>query len=207
MSIDSLRLTIRSAIAAIAKGLNQATGGRLTPDTVTTVGLVMHLPIGWFIATGRLELAALLLVIFGLFDVLDGELARLQKRASTWGMVYDAGTDRLKEVILFAGSTYYLATVGHQAHWAFVPALAGCLAIAVAYLKAKGEVVVVLKGKIKDHHAVNHYFSEWPIDFDVLMFIVILGLVVNQLLAAMALLAGLGIIAVVNLLYRIKKEL
>src|SRR5205085_12126990 len=91
--LDAVRDMVRAVMRTVARGLNRLTGGKLSPNAVTIVGLLAHLPIAYFIATGRLTLAAVLLVIFGLFDTLDGELARLQKRASNIGMFLDSATD------------------------------------------------------------------------------------------------------------------
>src|SRR5476651_1257012 len=107
---DTIRNLVRAQARIVAIFLDHATKGKLTPNMVTIAGLIAHIPIAWLIATGAHNLlAALLLVIFGLFDALDGELARTQKRASTSGMVLDASTDRMKETLLYIGVAYVLA--------------------------------------------------------------------------------------------------
>src|SRR5688572_773856 len=103
--IDAVRAGIRKVMHHVAVWLNRLTGGKLSPDLVTIVGLVMHIPIALLIGTGDHNiLAALLLVVFGLFDTLDGELARLQNRSSVRGMLLDASTDRMKETLLYVGA-------------------------------------------------------------------------------------------------------
>lgn len=77
--IDVIRARVRSFAYKIAKKLNVIFGGRISPNAITLIGLVMHVPIAWLIAQGNLTVAAILLVIFGSFDALDGALARLQK--------------------------------------------------------------------------------------------------------------------------------
>ncbi|HEX8350198.1 MAG TPA: CDP-alcohol phosphatidyltransferase family protein, partial [Hymenobacter sp.] len=91
--LDVLRSRTRAIMHVIAVGLNHATRGHVSPNAITIVGLLMHVPIAWLIAGGSNYWAAGLLVIFGLFDTLDGELARLQKSASSTGMLLDASTD------------------------------------------------------------------------------------------------------------------
>ena len=90
----------------MAKLIDKTTKGWVTPDMVTLFGFAMHLPIAWFIATGADLWAAGLLIVFGLFDTLDGELARLQQKASARGMLLDASTDRMKEVLLYTGGLW-----------------------------------------------------------------------------------------------------
>ncbi|MDQ5958686.1 MAG: CDP-alcohol phosphatidyltransferase family protein, partial [Patescibacteria group bacterium] len=64
-------------MSKIAGLLNKISGGKITPNGITWFGFFMHIPIAYFIATGNLIIAGVGLIIFGLFDTLDGELARL----------------------------------------------------------------------------------------------------------------------------------
>jgi len=112
--IDRIRTIVRTGMHHIARLLNTASDGRLHPDAVTIIGCVMHIPIAVLIAIGHYDLlAAVLLIIFGLFDTLDGELARLQKRSSPRGMLLDASTDRFKETMLYTGIALALANSPH----------------------------------------------------------------------------------------------
>lgn len=137
--IDSIRQFFRSNIRKLAKILDKLSKGRLTPDTVTWVSVLAHLPIAVLIGYGQLEWAAVLLVFFGLFDVLDGELARLQQVASPRGMVLDASTDRIKEVLIYSGAAYYISQTA-EAGWAWLAVAACGTTLTVSYIKAKGEV-------------------------------------------------------------------
>ena len=51
------------------------------------------------------------LVLFaGLFDMLDGQVARIGKMTSTFGALYDSVLDRYSELIMFLGICYYLVS-------------------------------------------------------------------------------------------------
>src|ERR1035438_8643972 len=121
-SLDPIRNFVRKIIRQFAKFLNKLSMGKLTPNMVTITGLLAHLPIGWLIATKHNDWAVVLLIVFGLFDTLDGELARLQKRETTQGMLLDAVTDRFKEVILYTAVGYNLVSTGkpYLAVWAIL---------------------------------------------------------------------------------------
>src|SRR5688572_18929654 len=95
--LEACRRLIRAPLRIIARWLNHVSGGRLSPNAVTLTSLAMHLPVTWLVASQKLLLAAILLVIFALFDALDGELARLQNRTSLSGMLLDSTADRMKE--------------------------------------------------------------------------------------------------------------
>src|SRR5688572_7719398 len=104
---------MRTGLRHVARWIDRVSGGRVSPSAVTIFGVLMHLPIAIMIARGRFLVAAILLFIFGLFDTLDGELARLQKKASPRGMLLDATTDRMKEVMLYSGAAYFFTTSGY----------------------------------------------------------------------------------------------
>lgn len=188
----------------LARGLNTITRGKLSPNTVTIVGLLMHLPIAILIASGYFIYAAVLLVIFGLFDTLDGELARLQKRASAAGMLLDASTDRMKEVLLYTGSAYALACLGyiHGAAWA----VAACGAsLCVSYVKAKGETAV--KDSHLSPHEINRLFQDGWGRFEIRMFTLIIGLLINQLFAVIIIITILSTLTALSRLIKISRKL
>lgn len=162
-----------------AKVLHKISGGRLHPDTVTIIGVLMHVPIAWLIATRHPLWAALLLVIFGLFDTLDGELARLQKRASAKGMLLDASTDRFKETLLYSGIAYFLAAGTHPEMAAWAAAACGA-SISVSYVKAKGESAVAASKTIA-HDTLNRMFKDGLLTFEMRMALLVVGLLTGTL--------------------------
>jgi phosphatidylglycerophosphate synthase len=173
--INAIKTQIRTGMRYIARVLNKLTGGKISPDGVTIFGTLMHFPIAYLIGTGHFVWAAILLVIFGLFDTLDGELARIQNRASVRGMLLDASTDRIKEAILYTGVGYILATGPHPGMAAWAAAAAG-LSVCVSFVKAKGEAAVASSKKEIPHHVLNHMFADGILTFEMRMFVLIVGL-------------------------------
>jgi len=188
----------------IAKGLNQISRGKVSPNFITLLGLFMHIPIALLIAKGYFGYGAIGLVVFGLFDTLDGELARLQNRASAAGMLLDASTDRMKEVMLYTGSAYALACMGrpHATAWA----VAACGAsICVSYIKAKGEMAI--KDTKLTPNQVNRLFQDGLGRFEVRMFVLVVGLLANQLLPALILITVLSTFTAFERLIKISRRL
>lgn len=186
--ITTVKEQIRAAIRVFARVLNTATQGRLSPDWVTIFGALMHVPIAVLIARGHLVLAGVLLVIFGLFDTLDGELARLQKRASNRGMLLDASTDRMKEVAVYTGVAYFLASGTHPkfAVWAVVACGAS---LCVSYIKAKGEAAVASGAQTIPHATLNRMFADGLWTFEIRMFLLAVGLLTSFLTWAIIIVA------------------
>lgn len=202
--LDLVRDLVRRVMRGVARSLNHLSGGRLSPNMVTLVGFLMHVPIALLIAKGYFGYAALLLVIFGLFDTLDGELARLQKKASAAGMLLDASTDRMKEVLLYTGAGYALACMGqaHAATWA----VAACGAsICVSYIKAKGETAVKDRGLTPNE--INRLFQDGLGRFEVRMALLVIGLIANQLVAVLVIITLLSTYTAFERLVKISKKL
>lgn len=205
--IDAVRTRIRSVVRLLAKQLNVLTRGHLHPDAVTIFGFVMHIPTAVLIALGSYNLlAAALLVIFGLFDTLDGELARLQKRESNRGGLLDAATDRMKEVLLYTGAAYVLAA-GQRPVLA-VWAVAACGAsLSVSYVKAKGEAIVASLGTAVPYAKLNYMFKDGLLTFEVRMVVLILGLITSRLTLSLIVIAVLSTMTALQRLVKISKAL
>ncbi len=204
--VDGPRQLVRAVMKRVANRLNDATHGSISPTAITVVGAAMHLPIALLIAANQLKLAGVLLIIFGLFDALDGELARLQQRASAAGMLLDATTDRIKEVVLYSGIAYLISN-GDQQTWAFMAVIACGASITVSYVKAKGEVALVSKQHDLSHHQINNYYKDGLVPFEIRMFVLVVGLLSGQILAATVLIAVLASYTVFERLISVGRKL
>lgn len=120
----------------------------ITPNFITTTGLVLNVVVaGIFIYAGLQDVSGDLsyvgwgggLILFaGLFDMMDGQVARIGKMSSTFGALYDSVLDRYSELVVFFGVCYYLVLQGYYlgSVIAFV-ALIGSLM--VSYVRARAE--------------------------------------------------------------------
>src|SRR5215467_13788222 len=120
----------------------------LTPNMVTTIGLVLNIGVAVIFIVGGEEgnrgdlsyigWAGLLVLIAGLFDMLDGQVARLGNMSSSFGALYDSVLDRYSELVMFLGICYYLV-----AHHYFMSSLIAFIALIgsmmVSYTRARAE--------------------------------------------------------------------
>lgn len=206
-AIDIVRTLIRRAIRPVAKSLHRVSGGRVTPNGVTIVSVVAHIPIAILIGMGTENIvSAGLLTFFGLFDTLDGELARLQGSTSAAGMLLDASADRIKEVILYCGIVFALASGPHPqlATWALVACGAS---LCVSYVKAKGEAAVATAGKHISYTDINRLFKDGLLTFELRMTVLIAGLLFGQLLWAVMVISVLATFTVLQRLTKISRAL
>src|SRR4030042_1346055 len=86
---------------------------RITPDTLTWIGLAINISAAWVIATGRLIIGGVLVLVGGLFDILDGALARFTNKTTVFGGLLDSTFDRLSEAALFIGLLILYAPDGN----------------------------------------------------------------------------------------------
>lgn len=84
----------------------------LTPLSISIIGLLITAVSGWVIAKEHLFWGGLIFLFGSAFDMLDGDLARLQGTVSRRGAFLDSCFDRLGEAFLFAGLTWYYAGQG-----------------------------------------------------------------------------------------------
>ena len=125
----------------------------VTPNMVTTIGLLGNLAAAAIIAYAgydaqnsgnpRFDLitwGGAVTILFSLFDMLDGQVARLGNMVSRFGALYDSVLDRYCELFTLGAISYYLIMTGHEvgALIAFV-ALVG--SIMVSYVRARAEGV------------------------------------------------------------------
>jgi CDP-diacylglycerol--glycerol-3-phosphate 3-phosphatidyltransferase len=120
----------------------------LTPNAVTTIGFVLNIGVAVIFIIGgetgnRGDLryigwAGGLILFAGLFDMLDGQVARLGNMKSTFGALYDSVLDRYSEQIMFLGICYYLVSHHYflSSIFAFI-ALMGSMM--VSYVRARAE--------------------------------------------------------------------
>lgn len=142
---DKLQSTIYKVINPLVKGLIKV---GFTPNLVTITGLVLNIGVAIIFIKGaeqgnRGDLsyvgwAGALILFAGLFDMLDGQVARLGNMSSTFGALFDSVLDRYSELIMFLGICYYLV-----AHHYFFSSLAAFIALIgsmmVSYTRARSE--------------------------------------------------------------------
>ncbi len=76
---------------------------RLKPNTLTWIGLAISIIAAGTIATGHLLISGFLVLLSGLFDLLDGTLARLTNQTTRFGALLDSTFDRVSEAVLLLG--------------------------------------------------------------------------------------------------------
>ncbi|RME06251.1 MAG: CDP-alcohol phosphatidyltransferase family protein [Deltaproteobacteria bacterium] len=109
---------------------------RVSPDTLAACGLVASILAGWSYHRGEVAIGGWLLLLCGIFDVLDGKIARKTNRVSRYGAFMDSTFDRYAEGVVFLGLVSHFHP-SYPMTLAVVFALFG--SFMVSYTKARGE--------------------------------------------------------------------
>ena len=123
----------------------------ITPNIVTTIGLLGNLAAavifgyaGYICTDGQfsqwwlITLAGAVIILFSLFDMLDGQVARLGNMVSRFGALYDSVLDRYCELFTVGGIAYFMFASGYKIS-AFIAFLAMVGSVMVSYVRARAE--------------------------------------------------------------------
>ena len=75
----------------------------ITPNALTLINLALNIVAAYVIATGHFLLGGGLILVSGLFDLLDGALARFTKQTTKFGAILDSTVDRISEAAILCG--------------------------------------------------------------------------------------------------------
>ena len=144
---DELQQGIYFVINPLVKGMIKI---GFTPNTVTTIGFLGNLAAaGLFIYAGQIstpeapaydwvEWAGLTIILSSLFDMLDGQVARIGGMAYTFGAMYDSVLDRYCELVTLGGICFFLNDTGYGTG-AIITFAALVGSIMVSYVRARAE--------------------------------------------------------------------
>jgi len=75
----------------------------ITPNVLTFINLALNIVAAYVITTGHFLLGGVLVLVAGLFDLLDGALARFTKQTTKFGAILDSVADRISEAAILCG--------------------------------------------------------------------------------------------------------
>ena len=97
---ETITQRARAAAETVARPLGDA---GLTPNMLTVAGFFLTVGVAYVIASGYLQLGGVLVLAVGLFDMLDGALARVRALKTRFGAFLDSTLDRYSEAVLLGG--------------------------------------------------------------------------------------------------------
>jgi phosphatidylglycerophosphate synthase len=107
----------------------------ISPNSITLLALIVGLGAGALFALNLPLGAALLIIICGVLDLLDGKVAKHAQKVSKFGAIFDSTLDRYSEFFIYLGLAYYFRD--HWALWITFFTLLG--STMVSYTRARAE--------------------------------------------------------------------
>ena len=136
MNLDQLRKKAGSQITTPIVQVLSKSG--LKPDVLTFTGLVISFAAAYFLGGGHFFFGGLLVLLSGLFDLVDGALARFNNQATKFGAILDSTFDRISEAAILCGLTiWYIPKESTLEIVLIFAVLTG--SFLVSYVKARAE--------------------------------------------------------------------
>src|SRR5438067_6688039 len=151
--------------------------GHINPNILTVVGVAINVGSGLLFGMGQFFWAGIVLIVANLFDMLDGQLARLSGRVTSYGGFLDSSLDRLSDMVVFVGlMVFYARDTGFYSTLnVFLAGAAMMGSVMVSYASARAEslipkcdvgflrrperVVLLIIGGLSTHPGSQNFFA------------------------------------------------
>ena len=152
-------------IRLIVRGLALS---RIHPNVLTFLGLVINMIAAYMLAVGQFRWGAAVIIGAGLFDMVDGRVARETNRVTRFGGFFDSVLDRYSDCALLVGLLVWYGSI-NRPFYVVLTAIAMAASVMISYTRARAEnsipmckvgfmerperVVLVIIGALFDHMA------------------------------------------------------
>lgn len=139
-SLDALRAPVYALIDPVVRWLVRR---GVHPNAVTTAGFVSVVAAGWLYHADHVRTAGLLVLFGGMWDIFDGQVARVSGMASKFGSFYDSTLDRISEIVVFGGLLSLYNSYGRELAdvwmvYVIFAAMGGSLMVSYTRARAEG---------------------------------------------------------------------
>src|SRR5271157_2404165 len=121
---------------------------RISPNALTFIGLIINIVAAFFFGHADAANSSRMffyagLVIFGagIFDMVDGRVARRTNQVTVFGSFFDSVIDRYSDVVLFFGLVVYYARANHF-RYVVLTAFVMVTSLMVSYTRARAEALI-----------------------------------------------------------------
>jgi CDP-diacylglycerol--glycerol-3-phosphate 3-phosphatidyltransferase len=111
---------------------------RIHPNVLTFVGLMINAVAALLLASGRFLAAGVVIILAGIFDMVDGRVARETKQVTPFGGFFDSVVDRYSDLVLLMGLLVYYASI-NRFFYIVLTAMVMTGSVMVSYTRARAE--------------------------------------------------------------------
>jgi CDP-diacylglycerol--glycerol-3-phosphate 3-phosphatidyltransferase len=131
--------TLRHVLDAIVRTF-AATG--INPNLLTFTGFAINLVAAYLFAYGYFRWAGVTIFLAGIFDMVDGRVARVTNRVTPFGGFFDSVMDRYSDLLLLIGLLIYYGRISRYFYVSLV-AVAMIGSVMVSYTRARAENLIL----------------------------------------------------------------
>jgi CDP-diacylglycerol---glycerol-3-phosphate 3-phosphatidyltransferase len=114
---------------------------RINPNVLTFLGLVVNIWAAFLFAAGKFRWGAIVVIFAGLFDMVDGRVARETNQVTRFGGFFDSVLDRYSDLAVLAGMLVYYASID-RFFYVVLTAIAMMGTALVSYARARAENMI-----------------------------------------------------------------
>lgn len=125
-------------IRLIVRGLALS---RIHPNVLTFLGLVINIWAAALLARGQFRAAGFVIIGAGLFDMVDGRVARETNRVTRFGAFFDSVLDRYSDLALLIGLLVWYGSINRPGY-VVLTAIVMTACVMVSYARARAENLI-----------------------------------------------------------------
>ncbi len=132
----------------LQKIVNGLAISKISPNALTFIGLLINVVAAFFFGFARGDhavryflYAGLIIIGAGVFDMVDGRVARQTNQVSVFGAFFDSVMDRYSDVAIFFGLLVYYAR-GNRLFYVGLTAFVMTASLMVSYTRARAEALI-----------------------------------------------------------------
>ena len=114
---------------------------RIHPNVLTFLGLLINVGAAWLLAVGQFRWAGAVIIGAGLFDMVDGRVARATNRVTRFGGFFDSVLDRYSDLGLLVGLLVWYGSI-NRSPYVVLTAVAMMGSVMVSYTRARAETEI-----------------------------------------------------------------
>jgi CDP-diacylglycerol--glycerol-3-phosphate 3-phosphatidyltransferase len=114
---------------------------KIHPNVLTFLGLLINGIAAVLLASGKFFTAGLVMLAAGIFDMVDGRVARQTNRVTPFGGFFDSVLDRYSDLVLLMGLLVYYASI-NRFFYVVLTAVVMTGSVMVSYTRARAECVI-----------------------------------------------------------------
>ena len=131
----AIGLACNQVILMIVRGLALS---RIHPNVLTFLGLVINIGAAALLAVGQFRWAGVVIIGAGLFDMVDGRVARETNRVTRFGGFFDSVLDRYSDLALLVGLLVWYGSI-NRPFYVVLTAIVMTGSVMVSYTRARAE--------------------------------------------------------------------